>query len=400
MLHTIAPAGTPISFCDLYRIARSRVRSGSCTESFREKLKAAGQSKHCFFLNSGRSGLYLIIQALSSMAEPAKDEIVIPAYTCFSVPAAIAKSGLKVRPIDIDPETMDFAYEHLQTINPQKTLAIIGCNLFGIPSDWKRLRTISKEKEAFLIDDAAQAMGEIAAGGFCGTLGDAGLYSLGRGKNMSTCSGGIVMTDNGEISSFIENRLKDLRTPGAIADFRALITMAVYTLFLRPSLYWFPDALPFLGLGKTIFDKNFPTAPLTRLQICAGSLLFDRLQTINSSRRENARRLAEGILALNRYRIPGFDDNTCPAYIRMPLLCRDSATRDRAVALLRKKGIGATVMYPSTILQIRGINRYLVSDGRRFAGADKIASCLLTLPTHQYLRGNDILKIIQTLSSV
>jgi len=76
-----------------------------------------------FFVSSGRAALYLILQALKSLSP--KQQVVIPAYTCFSVPSAIVKAGLKVTLCDVDPETFDFDRNQLEKTIGQDTLCVI-----------------------------------------------------------------------------------------------------------------------------------------------------------------------------------------------------------------------------------------------------------------------------------
>ena len=73
-------------------------------------------------------------------------------------------------------------------------------HLFGIPSDVDRTRRICEEKGIFLVEDAAQAMGVEHGGRKLGTLGDVGFFSLGRGKNISCGSGGIILTSSADIA--------------------------------------------------------------------------------------------------------------------------------------------------------------------------------------------------------
>ena len=37
---------------------------------------------------------------------PERDEVIVPAYTSYSVPAAIIRAGLKVRLCDIEADTL------------------------------------------------------------------------------------------------------------------------------------------------------------------------------------------------------------------------------------------------------------------------------------------------------
>jgi len=390
----IPPAGAPVTFREISKIASSWARSEFGALSFEEKIRSHAGVRFCYLLNSGRSAQFLTLKALSELAHICKDEVVIPAYTCFSVAAAIARSGLKIRLVDIDPLTMDYDYDRLFDLDFSKVLAVIACNLFGILSNWERLWPIAREKEVFLIDDAAQSMGSLFKGRPSGSLGDIGFYSLNRGKNLSTFSGGILITNSERIAAKIQERMNNLTRPGINKEIGALVGMTIYSWFLHPKSYWFPNMIPFLNLGKTVFDKNFKVGHLADVQKSAGTILWRNLEGFNATRKENARKLAEGVLRSQEFKIPGYNELFLPVYLRLPLLAASKAKRYELVTALKRQGVIASTMYPSTIRQIVGVEKYLASAAGDFPGAKEVTEKLVTLPTHPYLRNKDIQKII------
>jgi dTDP-4-amino-4,6-dideoxygalactose transaminase len=398
MFYLIPPAGTRIGAGDFFKILGSRINAAAAEEALREKISARVQVRHSFFFNSGRSALVFILKALSNLSKSGRTEVVIPAYTCFTVPAAIAKSGLKIRLVDIKPETMDYDYARLFEVDFSQVLAVMGCNLFGIWSDWGRLRTLAKDKDVYLIDDAAQSMGTMVEGNAAGNLGDVGLFSLGRGKNMSTYSGGIAVTNNDELAAEIGRCLRRLPRPRQWNEMILMSKFAAYALFLNPRIYWLPARLPFLRLGETIFDTEFGIHPLTRSQICAANTLIDNLANYNVVRTANARKLAIGLMVSRRFLIPGCNEVGFPSYLRLPVLAEDITSRDRMIINLRKQGIVASKMYPSTIRKIAGIEKYLAASDDYFPGSQMIVDRLLSLPTHPFVTDADIQRMIACLT--
>jgi perosamine synthetase len=393
MFRLIAPAGAPIPIRAIMCAVVSAVRRDNYLERFESAIKSHADVKHCYFLNSGRTALYFILKALQKQAADCQNEVVVPAYTCFSVPAAIIKSGLKIRPVDIKPMTMDYDYEKLSRINFKNVLAILGNNLFGILSDWNKLRSLAKANGVFLIDDAAQSLGSTYEGKASGSLGDAGFYSLGRGKNLSTYAGGILLINDDKIADDLKKEITDMCKNGYDNGLSLLTSIFPYSQLLKPSLYWLPNKMPFLGLGKTVMDADFRLEKLTRLQINLGSILFPGLDDLNRTRAANSDKLAELIMKLKNYKIPGYNSPDRPIYIRLPLLTSAAAMRDHIIDALRKQGIAASPMYPSTIRRIAGIDKYLAAPDDDFPGAQFVVDRLLTLPTHPYLTDRDILKI-------
>ena len=162
-------------------------------DALRETVRGTFGVAHCFPVSTGRAALTLLLQALSRLS-PDRREVIVPAYTCFSVPASIVKAGLTPRIVDVRPDTLDFSADALAGVDGRSVLAVIATNLYGMPNDLPALSQAARQMGAFLIDDAAQAMGADVGGRASGTWGDAGLYSLDKGKNISAIDGGLLVT--------------------------------------------------------------------------------------------------------------------------------------------------------------------------------------------------------------
>ncbi len=397
MFYLIPPAGTPISLNDLYKILSFRIRKRDVSDLLKDRFRDSFAASHCFTYDSGRTSLYYLLNALFALKGKKRNEVVIPAYTCFSVPASIAKAGLKIRLADIDPLTMDYKYDNLGSIDPGNILAIVACNMFGIASNWKLLNDISSRMGTYLIDDAAQSMGVECEGNLCGTHGDAGFFSLGRGKNISAYSGGVLITNNTEIANELEKNARTIEESNLVDELAVFIKMGLYGVFLRPWLYWLPEIIPFLGIGETIFDEKFGTRDLTKIQSSAAIIQFERLEKLNAERIKNSQMLAQALNKSACFQIPGYKSTACPAYLRFPLLVKEQSRRNDLIKALRRSGIAATTMYPSTISNIRHIDKYLANVQREFPGAQYVVDRLITLPTHSFVSERDIQKIIACL---
>ena len=120
-----------------------------------------------------------------------RDEIWVPGYTCFSIPAAAVAAGLRVRLVEIgldgriDPNA-------LARMPLERAAALVVSNLFGVPEPVARLREITNSRGVALVDDAAQSLGARSAEGPVGTRGEVGILSFGRGKPLSALGGGAL----------------------------------------------------------------------------------------------------------------------------------------------------------------------------------------------------------------
>jgi perosamine synthetase len=120
---TLPPAAAPLSWRDLSAGLKGALRGSRETQRFAEELRSHFNRRHCFLVSSGKTALALILLALKE-ARPDRDRVLIPAFTCYSVPSAIVRAGLKVSLCDIDPDTLDFDEQQLRANLTDPTPAV------------------------------------------------------------------------------------------------------------------------------------------------------------------------------------------------------------------------------------------------------------------------------------
>lgn len=397
MFRMIPPAGTPISQADLIRVFLDRF-SSSTDSNLEKKLMEYTGAKRMFSVSSGQAAQYLFLRAFMNISDTEKNEVVIPAYTCYTVAASIARAGLKIHPVDIDPATLDYDYEKLQETDFSKVLAINSSNLFGILSDWSALKAVATRYSVFTIDDAAQSFGSETDGRKSGTNGDGGFYSLGRGKNLSAWAGGLMVSSNQRVIEELIKQVRELKIPGLVSEMTTYFKYAISSLVLLPALYRLPASLPFLKLGETIYDESFEVEKLTKIQIAAALTGLRKLDQWNKRRATNAKVLARTLTQSGKYKIPGYDPNKPVNYLRLPVLAENRKKRNDNITKLAHIGVIATRMYPTSIPQITEIQSILANKNAQFPGANTVVDRLFTLPTHPYVTDQDIERMIGCLT--
>jgi dTDP-4-amino-4,6-dideoxygalactose transaminase len=348
--------------------------------------------QNLFFLSSGRAAFTVLLKALQQYSE--RREVVIPAYTCFSVPSAVARAGLVIRLCDVDPKTLNLDLNAIGRLDLAKALCIVPSGLYGMPGDLVGLEVIARTCGTFLIDDAAQCLGATQEERHCGTFGDAGFYSLGRGKGITTMGGGILVTHRADLAQRIEQEVCKLRRPSAREVCAAVGSSLVYSGMLRPSRYWILDRIPFLGLGLSRFEPDFPMTKLSAYQRRLATQLFPLLDSYNRIRRDHADQLRAGIEGVEGIEVPRPMERASPVYLRFPILTRDGTHRSHLLQRLREAGISASTSYPTPIGDIPGITQYLAPDQEPCLGAASIATRILTLPTHPWVASCDIEQMV------
>lgn len=388
---TIPPAAAIIELKGLVSGLKGLIMGGKYKGLFEDELRQYFGVKHVFTLSSGKAALEVILRAFKSL-RPERDEVVIPAYTCYSVPSSIVKAGLRVVPCDIDPMTLDFIPARLREAVREKTLCVVAGQLFGVPSNLEYIKNLCKDRGAFVVEDAAQSMGGSYKGKKLGTLCDAGFFSLGRGKNITCGSGGIVLVNSETAASAIEKVYSTVEAPGLIGDAADFLKMAFTAIFIRPSLYWFPSGLPFLRLGETIFYREFPVKRLSGMSAAVSRGWRKRLEDSNAARRKNAGYFRS---MLNLKTGPAAHEDV--PYLRLPFMLDSREARDRLYCLSMERGIGLSRMYPASVNEIDEIKPSFA--GMKFPGAKAVSQRLLCLPTHELLGNNDMERIIGLIKS-
>lgn len=372
----VPPAAAMVSARDLYRGVTGLLGKGRL-ESLKEELKVYFGTEYAFPVSSGKAALALILKVLSSLRS--RKKVIAPAYTCYSVPASIRKSGLEIVLCDLKPETLDFDYPQLERLVAQKPLCVISTHLFGIPADVERTRRICGENGIFLVEDAAQAMGGVYSGRKLGTIGDVGFFSLGRGKNITCGSGGVIVTNSREIAGEIEKVFEPLGNGSLLDSTKALLELSLMGCFMNPNLYWFPAGLPFLNIGETIYCEYFPIGKLNKAKSGAMYYWKEKLERSNRTRLY----ISEQYKAeLNVHRNIGIYSGEVP-YLRFPIYLENEEVKKTICKEYGRYGVSG--MYPGSIDSISEI-KDVVSDYRCPASA-RIASKLVTLPTHDLVAG-------------
>jgi perosamine synthetase len=387
---SIPPVAAPLDAIDLWFGVRGLVTPARAVQRFEDELRSTFGVRHVFSLSSGTAALTVALKALASISD--RTDVILPAYTCFTVPAAVVQAGLRPVLCDIGDDTFDFDYAQLTRLLNRRTLAVIVHHLFGIPSDVARARRLCAGVGACVVEDAAQAMGVEAGGRMLGTLGDVGIFSLGRGKHVTCGDGGLIVTDAARIAGAIERQYRGVPRANVGAAIVGLAKSAVMCAFIRPSLYWIPASLPFLRLGETIYPTRIVIRRLSGMH--AG--LMHRMR----ARLERARRVRRRTAAELRRRL-GFasrEDRDRHPYLRLPVYAATPEDTTRVFASAHRRGLGVAKGYPSAVSEIPALrDRFR---GQRFPRATRVSDHLLTLPTHHWLGEADMTSIVDHVRGV
>lgn len=160
--------------------------------------------KYAVAVNSGTSGLHLIIRALGIGRG---DEVITTSFSFIASSNCILYEGATPVFVDIQSDTLNINPELIEEAITPKTKAILAVDVFSHPADWTELQRIAKKHKLFLIEDSAEALGSeyLPAGRHgkgkkCGSFGDAAVFAFYPNKQITTGEGGAVLTNNKKIA--------------------------------------------------------------------------------------------------------------------------------------------------------------------------------------------------------
>src|SRR5258706_13212711 len=103
---TLPPAATPIDIRAVVSGICGIFRGRQGLDRFELELKEHFEGEHCFLVSSGKAAFTLILLALQELF-PDRDEVLLPAFTCYSVPSSAVRAGVKIRLCDQRPDSLD-----------------------------------------------------------------------------------------------------------------------------------------------------------------------------------------------------------------------------------------------------------------------------------------------------
>ena len=161
-------------------------------------------SKYAVMVSSGSTANLLMIASLfytknESLKLKRGDEVIVPVVSWSTTYFPLQQYGLKVKFVDIDPDTFNIDLKQLENAITDKTRAILAVNLLGNPNDFSAIKKLISEKDIFLLEDNCESMGAMFDGKQAGTFGVMGTFSSFFSHHMATMEGGCVVTDDEEL---------------------------------------------------------------------------------------------------------------------------------------------------------------------------------------------------------
>ncbi len=169
--------------------------SSPIVSEFERKLSYRFDKNEAIALSNGSVALDIAFEILNLEED---DEVILPAFTIISCLAAIVRSGAKPVFCDVDPVSWNMRLEDISSKITTKTKAVLMVHTYGLGAEAQEIRDFCSDKNLYLIEDAAEAHGQIINNKKCGSFGDISTFSFYANKHITTGEGGAILSDNPE----------------------------------------------------------------------------------------------------------------------------------------------------------------------------------------------------------
>src|SRR2546425_3385750 len=379
MLRQQLPVHSPITLQSIWKAAEEAIRAGSDAQNdLRVLLAQEYAAEHTLLFGSGTQALQVAIRL--ALRQTGDSPVALPAFSCFDVGAAAVGARAQIRLYDLDPNTLGPDLDSLARVLDRGTRVVVVAPLYGFPVDWASMDGVLALHDAVAIEDAAQGYQARWRGRPVGTLGPMSVLSFGRGKGWTGGAGGALLL-RGTGARDVARLSLDRR--GLLDELRVLGMLTAQWLFGRPAIYWLPTAVPWLGLGETIYRDPTPPRPMTLAAPACLAALREAAAREAAARRKNGRLLMAALGSHTQVRIVHIHRDAEPGFLRLPVrLPRGLAGFENPQQALR---LGILPSHPSVLAGIPQVRARLDRLDDRWPGGEELSRSLFTVPTHSLL---------------
>lgn len=330
---------------------------GRDVSRFEEEFAAYCGVKYAIGVDNGLSALELSLRAFG--IGPGH-EVILPAHTFTATAAAISFTGATAVFVDVDPETWTIDVHKIEEAITSRTKAILPVHLYGLPADMNVVLGIAEKYNLVVVEDACQAHGAMYKGHRVGGIGNAAGFSFYPTKNLGACGDAGMVTTNDEN---VAEMIRALRNCGQRV--------------------------------KNVHEEHPFNHRLDNLQAAILRIKLKYLDKWIASRRKLAEvyntLLADSVVG-RPVELPGYQHVYHLYVIR-------SQNRDALQSILKERGIGTAVHYPTPV----HLQPYYLNNGKSKYScpvSEKLVGEILSLPMYPELTEDQIAVVASEIKSV
>ncbi|MFO7862589.1 MAG: DegT/DnrJ/EryC1/StrS family aminotransferase [Salinivirgaceae bacterium] len=343
-------------------IENAQFINGPEVKSFAVELAKYLRVKHVIPCANGTDALQI---ALMAAGVGPGDEVITTNFTFIATVEVVALLGAKPVLADVNPDDYTINTKQIESLITEKTKAIVPVHLFGQCANMTEIMRIAKDRNLFVIEDTAQAIGSdyfiknkpVKAG----TIGHMGCTSFFPSKNLGCYGdGGALYTNDDQLAEVAKS-----------------ITNHGSTI-------------------KYYHDRIGVNSRLDSMQAAILRVKLKQLDDFNRRRQAGAIFYDHYLSMIPEVEIPVKIDTSTHTYhqytIKVP-----KGQNTELQAYLKEHNIPAMIYYPVPLHKQEAFMNY--TDDREFPVSEDLAKSVLSLPMHTELTKDQLLYICQTIKT-
>jgi perosamine synthetase len=342
--------------------------TGPRVSAFEQAFAARVGAGEGVAVNSGTAALHCAMRALGVGAG---DEVIVPAITFAASANAALYEGANPVFADVEPDTLLIDPNSVAAKITKRTKVIVAVDYGGQPADYDAIQALAEPRGIKVIADSCHAPGAMYKNRPAGSLGDISCFSFHPVKHLTTCEGGMAVTDDAGMAT----HMRRFRNHGIDSDHRSRDAVGAHAY----------------NMAELGFNYRLPD-----VQCALGLAQLQRLSGWVAARQRIAMLYDEALGGLNNLRPLKRHDDRTHAYHLYVVRLDDGIDRDGVFAKLRAEGIGANVHYAPVYL-----HSHYAKLGYKpglCPNAEAAYRQILTLPMFPAMTASDVRRVVAALT--
>ena len=245
---------------------------------------------------------------------PDNAEIITQGNTFISTCLGGLNNGIKIRLVDINPETYMIDETKIESLINENTKVIIPVHLYGNCANMDKIMEIAKKYNLYVIEDCAQAHGCLYKGRKVGSFGDLACFSFYPGKNLGAFGdGGAIITNKDKFN----DKIRKIKNLGSIKKYH-----------------------------HEIIGRN---SRLDSIQAAVLNVKLKYLDIKNKKRRDVANLYNKLLNNIKDLELPKIETYCIPVYHLFVIRLENENIRNKLQKYLKNNGIDTGIHYPISI---------------------------------------------------
>lgn len=333
---------------------------------FEEKIASYAKRRYAVAVNSGTSGLHLVVRALGLGKG---DEVITTPFSFIASSNCLLYEDVTPVFVDIDERTYNMDPHQVEAAITPRTRAILAVDVFGQPARYDLITELTERHGLALIVDSCESIGAEFMGRRASTFGVASVFAFYPNKQITTGEGGAIVTDSDHLAALCRSMRNQGRTEGG---------------------------------GWLCHERLGYNYRLPDISCALGIVQLERIDEILKMRQNVADMYYEALAGIEGIHLPFVDPRTSRMswFVYVIRLADEYSRQDRDGVLqrMRAAGIGVNNYFPPIHLQPFYREQFGFQEGD-YPVTERVSARTIALPFHNKMTHEDCRWIAQRLKS-